>query len=173
MLKSSYIGTTLHVAANSKHKEVRSTSHCHRQCLPTQALRHAGHHRSCSAVSIDVSIHNQTYLNGQEDAHGGSPAQVTSIGALYGFKSQCVHSVPGHWILTSVIYVERRHRMPGCVNRPTGGNPGARHLWPAAVQGMGAGRWAHGEMVVHPLNIREALGSIPRVSTLGHDASPV
>ena len=114
-----------------------------------------------------------TYLNGREGAHAGNPAQVTSTGGLYGFKSQCVHSVPGHWIFISVIQMECRDRMPGCASPPMCGNPDVRRLWPAAVQGMVAGRWADGVVVLHLLSMRGALGSIPPVSTFGCDASPV
>jgi hypothetical protein len=64
--------------------------------------------------------------------------------------------------------MECRDRMPGCVNPPMGGNLDVRHLCPRApVQGMGAGRWAHGVVVSHPFSMREALGSIPSVSSLG------
>ena len=34
-----------------------------------------------------------------------------------------------------------------------GGNPGVRHLWLAAVKGMGSGRWAHGVMVSRTLSM--------------------
>jgi hypothetical protein len=98
-------------------------------------------------------------------------AQAASIGSLYGSNHDvCIVCLAiGYSLL-----MECRDRMPGCVNPPMGGNLDVRHLCPRApVQGMGAGRWAHGVVVSHPLSMREALGSIPSVSTFGCDASPV
>jgi hypothetical protein len=53
-----------------------------------------------------------------------------------------------------------------------GGDPDVHHLWHAAMQGMGAGRWAHGEMVQPPPSMREGLDSMPNVFSFEFDVSP-
>jgi hypothetical protein len=72
----------------------------------------------------------------------------------------------------SVVQMECRDRIPGCVNPFMGGCPDVRHLWPAAVQGMGAGRWAHGVMVPHPLRMRGPWVQPPVCLLLGAISPP-